>query len=143
MAELIKPPLQYNLFDIHKSLGVTVWGLAFLRIVIRLVSDVPPMPPQVRRYERTLAKIVYACLYVLMIGFPLSGYIMSSAGGHPVAWFGVNIPLIIEKNKHLSHLAWQIHSLFGYALLGLITLHFLGFLKHLIFDRENLLKRMW
>lgn len=144
MADYVEPPLKYTLYGLHKATGLTIFGLTLLRIALRLVASTPPLPSTVAWYERFLAKSTYLALYGMMLAFPISGYIMSSAGGYPISWFGlIEVPLLISKNPELSHTAKEIHEAFGYILGGLILLHFAGFLKHLFIDKENLLKRMW
>ncbi|MBX9977907.1 MAG: cytochrome b [Alphaproteobacteria bacterium] len=144
MADYVQPPLKYTLFDMHKATGLTIFGLTLARIALRLVASTPPLPSTVAWYERVLAKSTYLALYGVMLAFPISGYVMSSAGGYPISWFGmINVPLFIAKNPELSHTAKELHETFGYVLAVLILLHFAGFLKHLFIDKENLLKRMW
>jgi cytochrome b561 len=144
MADYVEPPLKYTLYNIHKATGLTVFGLTLVRIALRLVASTPPLPSTVAWYECALAKSTYIALYGLMLAFPISGYVMSSAGGYPISWFGmIDVPLLISKNPELSSTAKELHEVFGYILAGLILLHFAGFLKHLFMDKENLLKRMW
>ncbi len=130
-------------YGLHKSFGVTIFGLVILRICIRLVSHTPGTPDTVRWYESMIEKLTHLGLYALMIALPISGYVMSVAKGHPVAWFGYLLPDFIGKHESIGHLFKEYHELLAYGIIGLISLHFIGFLKHYFVDKENLLKRIW
>lgn len=142
MANILPDSIRYDFYDWHKAFGLTVFGLGIVRIIVRHMSTVPPMDPSVRPYERILANAVYACFYVLMIAFPLSGYVMSAAGGHPISFFGIDVPLLIAKNPMIGGIAHEMHEIFGYLLAGLITIHVSGVVVHKIRDGVNILKRM-
>lgn len=142
MTDVLPDNIRFNYYDWHKSFGLTVFGLGLVRIVIRLTHKVPPMHSSVRLHERVLAHSVYGLFYILMIAFPLSGYIMSSAGGHPVAWFGIPIPMLIAKNPEIGGIARELHEIFGYTLAGLILVHTAGVVVHKVRDGVNVLRRM-
>lgn len=142
MADMGNSPLKFEIYGVHKSLGMTVLGFVILRWLVRVSADVPLLPEKFRWYDRALAKLTYTFMYVAMLAMPISGYFMSVWGGHPVSLFGYALPEIFEKNEGLGNLAWEAHGIIAWIWVGLITLHLVGYLKHLIFDRENLLKRM-
>ena len=142
MTNVLPDSIRYDFYDWHKSFGLTVFALALLRIIVRLLSHVPPMDPAVRPHERLLAKGVYAAFYILMVAFPLSGYIMSVAGGHPVAWFGISIPSIMSKNLEIAGIARELHEIFGYTLAALIVMHVGGVIVHWFRDGINIVRRM-
>lgn len=144
MTSVFSEPFRFSFYDIHKSLGLTVLGLAFIRLGIRLTTDrVPQAPSVIAWYERLLARLVYLAFYIVMFGLPISGYVMSVTGGHPVAWFGISVPSLLEKNEGLGHLAHEVHEAFGYIIIALLVLHIGGVIVHAMRDRINLLKRMW
>lgn len=144
MANVLPDSIRFEIYGIHKSFGMIIWILACVRIAFRLTEDkVPPHPDTVKWYEHIGARLVYFAFYVLMIAFPLSGYLMSSMSGRPVDIFGLPIPSIFPENKEIAGIAHELHEIFGYVLAAFITLHLLGTLKHYIWDKENLLKRMW
>jgi len=79
--------------DTHKSIGITVLGLAVLRLLWRFAHRPPPMPDSYARSERLVAHAAHVALYVLIFALPTSGWMHDSAwnGGatHPVFLYGV------------------------------------------------------
>jgi len=143
MSDMAPSDTKWMVYGLHKSIGITLLGLVILRMAIRLVSHTPKTPAVVRWYESMLEKIVFLGLYGLMIAIPLSGYMMSMAGGHGVSWFGHPLPDFIGKNIDLGKMAKEYHEILAYIIIALLGLHIVGFLKHYFIDKENLLKRIW
>lgn len=140
--------------DTHKSIGITVLGLAVLRVLWRFAHPPPPMPDGYARSERLGAHAAHLALYVLIFALPISGWMHDSAwnGGatHPVFLYGVipwfRIPALANLDPatkdHLHAVLFTYHVWFGYALYGLLGLHVFGALKHQFWDREAELQRM-
>ena len=140
--------------DTHKSIGITVLGLALLRVLWRLSHRPPPLPRSYPRLERTGAHAAHLLLYALILGLPISGWIHDSAfkdaAAHPLLLFGLvpwpriaPIMALDPATKERVHAVWfQIHSWLGYALYALVALHVLGALKHQLIDRKPELERM-
>lgn len=144
MTSVFPEPFRFSFYGIHKSLGLTVLGLVIFRLAVRLTTDkIPPMPNVISIPERFLARLVYLSFYVAMLAMPISGYIMSVAGGHPVAWFGIDVPSLFEKNQDIGRIAHEVHEYAGYGVIILLCLHVGGVIVHWKRDRTNLLKRMW
>ena len=84
MADLPKEDeLRPVLFLAHKSFGMTVLFLAFLRLAWRLVNK----PPSLDRYSgitRKAAAISHHSLYLLMFLVPIAGYLLTSFHGYAV-----------------------------------------------------------
>lgn len=143
MAELPRSaPMRGDLYALHKSIGVTLFFLLLLRMVVRLGTVVPPLPPGINAWERGLAELTHAAFYVLLCLMPLSGIIMSNAFGMGVAWFGFGLPRIVEPDRNLGKLAGIAHEWLGYGLLVLIAAHVAGVVKHRFFDKNDVLDRM-
>ena len=143
MAGLENAPFKFKIYGIHKALGIAVLALAALRVVWRFINVQPSGLSTHQAWEKFLSKITHVVLYVAMLGMPLSGWVMSSAGGYPISFFGLfPIPPIVEKNPDLGGLASNIHSVLGYALVIALGLHIAGAAKHHILDRDTTLSRM-
>ena len=140
--------------DTHKSIGITVLGLAVLRLLWRFAHRPPPMPNSYAPLERLGAHAAHAALYVLIFALAISGWMHDSAwnGGatHPVFLYGViprvRIPALANLDPatkdHLHAVLFTYHVWFGYALYGLLATHVLGALKHQFWDGEAELQRM-
>jgi len=140
--------------NLHKSIGLTVLGLALMRILWRVTHAPPPPPPGQKRWEVTASHLAHFGLYAIIIGLPLTGYMHDSAfkgaAEHPLTLFGlVDFPRIAwiqniaQPDKETLHLLfYKWHSLFAWGLYGLFALHVLGALKHQWLDKQRELQRM-
>lgn len=140
--------------DTHKSIGITVLGLALLRILWRWSHPAPPLPIEFPRRERVASHTVHMMLYAVMLLLPLTGWMHDSAwkdaATHPMQLFGLfewpRIGWITHLNpglkEHLHDLFGNWHTWLGYGLYALFALHVLGALKHQWFDRHKVLPRM-
>lgn len=129
-------------YSLHKSFGVALLLLILMRLGVRWRSVLPVPVAGLQRWERLLARAVHHAFYVLLLAMPVSGIVMSQAGGHPVAFFGLNLPVFVSQDKALRRFSYESHELIGNALISLLVLHIAGVLKHALVDRTNLLKRM-
>lgn len=140
--------------DTHKSIGITVLGLAIMRLLWRLTHRPPALPVGYSRHERISAHLVHAALYVLIFALPISGWLHDSAWKAapevPMHWFGLfewpRIGYILQlepvSKERLHDLLGEIHEWFGFVLYGLFALHVGGALKHQFIDRHAELQRM-
>lgn len=133
---------KWNLYGWHKSFGVLLLLLVTLRLVVRLSTKSPPMPAAIAPNWRKLAKLGHVLLYTLMFAIPIAGITMSQAGGHPIVFFGLELPVLIEKNKELGGIAHELHEILAYTLLAVVALHVAGVIKHAVSGEYNLLSRM-
>lgn len=143
MHEMDPSPLKFKIYGLHKATGITVLALAFLRLSWRMFTPRVEAMSSHEKWERVLAKVAHLLLCAAMFVMPLSGWVMSSAGGHPVMFFGLfEVPPIVGANKELGRLASEVHEISAYALIGLIALHILGAIKHHVLDEDSTLQRM-
>jgi cytochrome b561 len=127
---------------LHKSLGITILGLALLRLLWRFANPVPKLPPDMRWWEKAGAHASHYALYGLMIGMPLLGWAMSSAAGYPSLVWGVEIPPLVERDKALRELTNWLHLLGGWAILVVAAVHASAALYHHFVRKDDVLKRM-
>jgi cytochrome b561 len=140
--------------DTHKSIGITVLGLAIVRVVWRLTHRPPPLPTELRGWEKAAAHFAHTALYVLIFALPLSGWMHDSAwsagASHPMYLFGLvpwpRVGFLMHLDPALKD---QLHTQLGslhtacsYALYAVLTLHILGALKHQWIDRHPVIERM-
>lgn len=146
-AELEKS-FKFQLFQWHKSLGVLLLLAVALRIGVRLWQKPPALPATLHQWEVIAAKLGHLGLYAAMIAMPVSGWVMvsSSPYGLPTIVFNLfewpHLPGL-AGNEAVNHLARQTHSVAAWALLALLAAHIGAVIKHALYERENLLRRMW
>jgi cytochrome b561 len=153
-ADAVPDPWVRPIIDTHKSIGITVLGLAILRLLWRAAHEPPPLPASHSRWERVGASATHAALYLLIFALPVSGWMHDSAWKlaptHPMRWFNLipwprigwieNLDAATKENLH--NVFFKAHAYFGYALYVLLALHILATLKHQFFDKEREFERI-
>ncbi|MBC7415176.1 MAG: cytochrome b [Herminiimonas sp.] len=136
-------PTKLRYFSWHKWIGITVLGLACLRLLWRLGHRAPPYPPSMPDWQRTSASALHGLLYLLIFAVPLSGYFYSLAAGVPVVYLGLfSLPVLIEPNPEWKPILKQLHYWLDVTLLASVGIHVAAALKHHLIDRDGVLKRM-
>lgn len=132
------------LFSLHKTLGVTVFFVALVRVGWMLSQPKPtPLHPD-RKLETFAAETVHWALYSALLVVPLSGWIHHAAttGFAPIWWpFGQSLPMV-PKSAPFAHTFASLHIIFERVLVVSFVLHIAGALKHGIIDRDATLSRM-
>lgn len=136
-------PTKLKFYSWHKWAGVTILGLATLRLLWRLSHPAPPYPAGIPLWQKSMANGVHTLLYVLMFAVPLSGYFYTLAAGFPVVYFGLfELPVLIAKNEELKPILKDLHFWLNMLLASCVGLHVAAALKHHFIDRDGLIKRM-
>jgi cytochrome b561 len=153
-ADLFPDSWVRPVIDLHKSIGLTVLGLALLRILWRLAHRPPPMPDSYSPVERAGAHAAHLVLYVLIVSLPLSGWLHDSAYKYAadaplrlfwlVPWFRIGLLANLDPvtKEHWHTVLYDVHESLAYVLYGLVALHIAGALKHQFVDRHAELQRM-
>ena len=127
----------------HKSIGITILGLALLRLAWRFVNPVPPLPAGAPRWQDRAAHVSHFLLYALLFVTPLLGWFMSSARAFSVSWFGlVTLPDFIAPNRATYEMLHEAHEIMAYSLATIAIVHAAAALKHHFLDRNDVLRRM-
>jgi len=126
----------------HYMLGLSVLVLVWLRLAVHMIGPVPRIEPEPASWQKLLAKLMHVALYVLMIGMPLAGWLILSAEGKPVPFFGLELPALVGENKDLAKIADEIHETAGVVGYWLIGLHTAAALFHHYVVRDDTLRRM-
>ena len=131
-------------YSLHKTLGVTVFTVAILRVIWALVQPHPRPLHADRKLESLAAQTVHWTLYGAIICMPLTGWLHHSAseGFAPIWWpLPQDLPFV-AKSPHLARALGVTHY-FTAILLGIaLVLHIGGALKHAVIDRDGTLSRM-
>lgn len=126
----------------HFMLGLSVFALVWLRLLARALSPTPAIEPPLPTWQALPAKLMHLALYALMIGAPLAGWLILSAAGKPIPFFGLELPALIGPDKELAGQIKELHELAGTAGYWLIGLHAIAGLYHHYVARDNTLTRM-
>ncbi len=142
MDELPEGPDRSAWFALHKSIGLTVFLLAVLRLVWRATHSPPPLPATLPRWQRAMARGNHGLLYVLIFLQPVTGYLSSSFSGYTTSFFGLPLPHWGWKEPFLNELFSDIHEASALTLAVLIGLHALAALSHAMKPGDRLFRRM-
>jgi cytochrome b561 len=126
----------------HFMLGILVFVLVWLRLAARLSGPTPAILPEPPGLQQLSSKLLHLALYVLMIGMPLIGWLMLSAAGKPIPFFGLELPTLIGENKGLAEQLEELHEIVGTTGYFLIGLHTVAALYHHYIKHDNTLTRM-
>ena len=128
--------------EMHFMLGLTVFVLVWLRLFARSLGVAPKIVPAPPQWQSLLATLMHFALYAFMIGMPIAGWLIVSAQGHSVMFYGIELPPLIGENKDLSKQIKEWHELCGSIGYWLIGLHAAAGLYHHYFMRDNTVLRM-
>ena len=137
-------PLQFQLYQGHKSVGISVLVLALSRLGWRLAHRPPDLPESMAGWERLAAHAAHLALYGLMLGMPLLGWavVSTSPFNIPTILFGV-IPLPhLPLPRGLNDTAKLLHSAGAWILIATILGHAGAALRHHFLLGDDVLKRM-
>jgi cytochrome b561 len=128
----------------HKSIGMTVLCLVALRIVWRLVAGAPAYAEPLGRLTHAAAHSAHIALYALMIAMPVSGYLLSTAGGADVPWFGLfSFPALLPRDEAPRVAAGWAHYVFAWTIAFVLAAHLGAVVWHAAIKRDSVLTRMW
>jgi cytochrome b561/polyisoprenoid-binding protein YceI len=137
-----------NRANLHKSIGITILLLTFLRIGLRLAYKAPPEPPM-PKWQLWAAKALHVGFYVVMIAMPLSGWLMVSTSAREIPFFGIPwphfpfVPIEQIKDGPVHETFETVHGLIAKLLFyGMIPLHVLAALKHQFVDKDTVVEHM-
>lgn len=131
-----------TLFTLHKSIGVSIFALAAIRLVVRACSPSPAKPDGLPWIVTIMATASHWLLYAVLIAMPVSGYIFSSAGGYLVSYFGIFTLPALPRDPALAHVSLRIHLTLQWAIYVLLSLHVLAAVWHIAIRRDGILNRM-
>lgn len=128
-------------FNLHKSIGVTLFALIVIRVLWRLTHKPPALLASYKAIERKIATGAHHLLYLVMIALPLSGVIMAINSKYGIKWFGISF-ISGTDNKPARDFWVEVHEVIGVILLVIVIVHILGALKHKFIDKDETLSRM-
>ncbi len=136
-------PRDWKVMPVHKAVGMTILLLSVARLLWRFARPAPPLVPM-PGWQQTASKISHFLLYFLMIAMPLTGWMMSSGAEtrRPLEWFGLFPIPYLPVGRGAGEFGHEAHEILGFAMAGLVVLHFLAALYHHLILRDSTLVRM-
>jgi len=130
--------------NIHKSVGILLFALTFVRIIWRHFNTKPDSIAGHTVLEKKGAEIVHSLLYILLFLIMLSGYLISTADSRAISVFGwFDVPATLSGIDKQEDIAGTVHLVLAISLIGLVVLHAFGAIKHHFIDKDDTLKRMF
>lgn len=127
----------------HKSFGAILLTLILLRLLWRLINQTPALPDGTTDVQAILAKGMHWVLYLLILAQPVSGILMSQAGGFPVSFFGLfEFPVFVDKNPEMAKFFRGMHGTVWILLVVGVIGHIAAALHHHFVKKDNVLKQM-
>lgn len=143
-------PLRFTLTQWHKSFGITVLALSVLRLLWRWTYKAPAHPAGAPGWEKLAANLAHFALYAFMFILPLSGWMYVSASPLNIDTLLFNVielphiaPLESVADKEaVAHRLETVHTWAGNALILIVLAHIGAALKHHLFEKDDVLRRM-
>lgn len=126
----------------HFMLGLTVFLLTALRIIVRVTNPTPPITPEPAAWQMMSAKATHFALYAFMIAMPIAGWLILSASGKIIPFYGFELPTLVGPSKALAGQIKEIHETVGTIGYFVIGLHALAALFHHYIVKDDTLRRM-
>lgn len=134
---------QFSLVNEHKSIGMTILLLVFLRIGWRAINQTPDHPPGTRLWQANAANFTHALLYFLILLMPLTGWMYSSAAGYGAEFYGLlDIPDFVPTSERLESFMHLAHESMAWAIPVVVLVHVAAALRHHFVLKDDVLKRM-
>ncbi|PPT75882.1 cytochrome B [Xanthomonas arboricola pv. populi] len=131
------------LIDLHRPLGIAILILAVLRLINRLRNRPPPLPGDLPAWQKVAAIASHWLLYALMLGMPLIGWAMLSAGAYPIVlWPGAQLPPIVPHDPAMYVWLRSAHGWLAYLLFATVLGHLSAALFHAWVRRDGVFSSM-
>ena len=132
-----------TLYELHKSFGVIIFGLAVVRAGLRLTRGAPPLEPGVPAWQRFAAHVSHYALYMLIFLVPITGWMATSACCPPVNLFWtVPLTLPVGGGMEGAKPILALHQAMALTLAGIVAIHVAAALYHHLIRRDDTLRRM-
>lgn len=143
MGDMARGPDKIAVYAFHKSVGITILALALARLLWRLYAGRPVPVPGTPAWQERIASLTHGALYLLLFAVPVSGWVLNSAAGFPLQWFGLfNLPSIAAHDRNLQELSESLHEWLFWLLVALAAAHAAAAIYHHLFQRDATLARM-
>jgi cytochrome b561 len=137
--------LKFLLYQLHKTIGLTVFVLALCRLGIRARVRRPDWDSQLPEWQRRAASSMHAMLYALLLAVPVLGYLTAALAPArvPTLFLGlIPIPHLLSPDAQWFAVIRQIHRWAAVLLVTAAVAHAGAALDHHRRGR-SVLRRMW
>ncbi len=146
----LSPMRLFQLYQLHKSIGVVILLAAILRLGWRLMRPPPELPASMPALERKAAHGGHLMLYLFLFALPLSGWALVSVArlNIPTVLFGVipwpHLPVLSTlPDKAPAEAVFKLAHRFGaWLFIAVIIGHVAAALRHHFLVRDDVLARM-
>jgi cytochrome b561 len=114
-------PWRADLKTYHMLIGQTILFVVLVRVISRFFV-INPIEQQ-KTLSRLFKKVIHACLYIFMLGMPVTGILLMQAAGKPIPYFGDIYPILLQENVDLKKTFKYIHEYWGNAIYFFIGAH--------------------
>lgn len=142
MVNIAPSDQKWQIYNIHKAVGLIIFFLVFLRIIWTLSNIIVKAPLDLPDWQKKTARFNHILLYLLMIIMPLSGTLMSLTGGHDINFFDLLTIKSFMQSKEIAGTFWSIHLYSAIILVAAMILHVAAALYHHFIRKDNVLMRM-
>ena len=151
MTHLSLSPMRlFQLYQLHKSVGITIFLAAFLRLAWRLMNHPPQLPMAMSALEKMAAAAGHLLLYVFLFALPLTGWALVSASAFdiPTVLYGLvpwpHLPVLssLADKAPVEALFKAVHAYGAWALIALVSVHAAAALRHHFILGDDVLSRM-
>ena len=151
MTHLKADPMRaFRLYQLHKSIGITVLMTAILRLGWRFYRRPPPLPQAMPQLEKRAASLGHLLLYIFLFALPMTGWALVSASvlNIPTVLYGIipwpHLPVLatLSNKAPVEALLKHIHTYGAYALVAVVSLHIAAALRHHFIIGDDVLTRM-
>ncbi len=136
--------LHETVMMLHKSVGLLILLFGLVLFIWRFTQPKPSLeadPP----WQRGLARLVHAVIYVVVIAQPVFGVLMLASEGQSTPFFGLfEIPVFAALGEQAGSIFDTLHAFVGWwVILAVLGLHIAGSLYHHFVKKDDVLSRMW
>lgn len=140
--DMPRGPEKAALMGLHFAIGIVAAPFLLARVFARFVQTKPEPLPQ-HKLLALLSNVVHVGLALAIVVLVISGPLTVWSMGRAINVFGVfEIASPMARNHDLHEIGETVHGITVNVFLGLVAVHVLGVVKHLVLDRDKTLLRM-
>lgn len=141
---------RFTLYQLHKSIGITILLAAVVRLAWRVLHKPPALPSHMPRLEKSAAKAGHLALYSLLFVLPVSGWASVSASVLDlrtylygvVPWPQLPVLSTLTDKAPVEAVLKSVHRFGAWTLIAVVAGHAAAALRHHFIKQDDVLSRM-